>query len=378
MRRALATIGLVAVGAFPAALGAAPAEAHPAPAGPPAAASVIGGGAGSISEFPGLALIVAHPRRGGPFTCTGTVVSPRVVLTAGHCVEQEGRLAANPPSVYRVVTGVADVEQASRANLSSVSRAIFYPRFETAKVQVDAGLLILSAPVTAPPVRLASAADPSAAGTPIAIAGWGLTAPAAKDGPTAFRAAGLTLKSPGFCKRETRRFEPLYSTAAQLCAVNAGRTAGGCFGDSGGPAVATGADGAPVEVGIVVAGAPKCDPELPTILTEVSGISPWVAGWIAKVERGAPPPPVPQASPPRLVLERAGELAAVALRKGFGDRFLAGTGKQFECGRLGWARARCKVSWRHGDRRFRGTVTISYRVDGYRVLTRASASITSS
>ena len=368
MRRGLATIGALLAGALCAAPASAVAAHGSAPAAP-ATTSVIGGRAASIAEFPWLAYI-AIKSADGPVACTGALVAPRVVLTAGHCVRTPERQNTYPPSLFRVLTGVSNLRKVTAANVSRISRVISYPSFETARQQVDAGLLVLSRPVAAPSLRLAGAADSGLlrAGTPISIAGWGQTTAENEVGPAILQSARLVLQSPGYCRQATRRFESFYSTAAQLCALDAPkRAASGCFGDSGGPAVATAADGTPVEVGIVVSGAPKCSPKQPNIYTRLAKISGWVAGWIATVERGAPPPPTPEASPPYLTFERAQELGGVALVKVFRDRFRNATEVRAACERLDWARVRCRVAWRSDERRYHGSFTVSFVVDGYEV-----------
>ncbi|HEX5376769.1 MAG TPA: trypsin-like serine protease, partial [Solirubrobacterales bacterium] len=58
-----------------------------ATASPGAQASIIHGDVASIAEFPSLAFIAARTGKDEGFACTGTVIAPRVVLTAAHCVE---------------------------------------------------------------------------------------------------------------------------------------------------------------------------------------------------------------------------------------------------------------------------------------------------
>jgi secreted trypsin-like serine protease len=357
------------------------AEARSPGTGAPATASVIGGRTASIAEFPWLAYIAVNGED-GVYSCTGAVVAPRVVLTAGHCIEKETELAPLPPTQFRVITGIADVSQATAANVSQVSRAVFYPNFETARLQIDAGLLVLQAPVSAPPLAIASGADAALikAGTPISIAGWGLTAPRANIGPAVPRTGELTLRSQAACRRGTRPYEPLYSPAGQICALDTpDRTVSGCFGDSGGPAIARRADGTPVEVGIVVSGGPECSREVPNVYTSVTKISGWVSGWIASAESGAPPPPTPKASPPYLSFELAKVLSVEFLAERFRSRFGRGTEKRAAgCNRLAWDRVRCRVSWHLGERRFHGSFTIDLEVDGYEVFPRAKIRVRSS
>src|SRR4051812_1443233 len=86
------------------ALVAAPAEAE---AG--ARASIFGGSAAAGEEWPWAAFILATDRKGEGFSCTGTVVAPTLVLTAGHCVEDILTGRHTPAAQYVVVTGSRDV-----------------------------------------------------------------------------------------------------------------------------------------------------------------------------------------------------------------------------------------------------------------------------
>ena len=211
----------------------------------------------------------------GSFSCTGTVIAPKVVLTAGHCVESEGEFVANPASSYIVTTGVADVREVTLANESTVSHAIFYPNFESARPQIDAGLLILDAPVAAPALPMATPSKPELRkpGTPITIAVWGLPDPKSEVVPKVLRAAeGLKLQSTGFCQQHIPDLPfdfPAFTPASQSCALDTpNHTVSGCFGDSGGPAIAHRADGTPVEIGIIVKGSLRCAPTQPNVFTQ--------------------------------------------------------------------------------------------------------------
>jgi secreted trypsin-like serine protease len=321
---------------------------------------VIGGRVASIAELPSLAFIRGKNLE-GPFSCTGAMIAPRVVLTAGHCVEKPFEFAANPPSSYRVLTGTAS--NAPRpSNVSRVSRAIFFPNFETSKPQTDAGLLVLSAPVAAPALAIAKPSDPGllAPGTAISIAGWGLTSPGAEEVPDLLHTGELAVQSVTYCRRHVRDpgALPRYTPASQLCALDRPRhRVSGCFGDSGGPAIAHRRDGTPVEVGIIVGGGPECSRSLPNIYTRVDRISSWVSAWVAAAERGAKPPVGPQPSPPFLSFAEAKRIVVGRLTRHLGPRFRRGTERQTHCARLAWERVRCTVAWRRGSTRHRASLT---------------------
>jgi trypsin len=344
-----------------------PAAAPAAQTPPSAHASVIGGHPASIAEFPSLAFIQAAEQPIGVFACTGTVVAPRVVLTAGHCVEDVESGALMPASGYAVATGIANLAEVKRANVSRISQALVYPGFKPSQLHGDAGLLILKDPVAAPPLPLASAADSAllGAGTPLSIAGWGLTDARAKDGPAQLQSGASVVQSSAHCRSHSARYYPFYSPNLQLCTEDsADHAVSGCFGDSGGPAIAQRADGSPVEVGIVSTGGPGCSPALPNVFTRVDQIATWVAGWIAAVESGGPAPPIkiPRAHPPLLSFERAEALSAIAFEEDFKYRFRKASEKTIRCGRLSKAKVKCGVSWAQGGNDYYGTITVYYAI----------------
>ncbi len=328
--------------------------------------SVIGGHSAAIAELPALAYIEGEDAI-TPYSCTATVVAPRVILTAGHCVEdiESGTIA--PPSGFAVATGIADLRQVTKANVSLVSQALVYPGFNPSKLQGDAGLLILATPTPAPPIALASAPDAGlvATGTKLTIAGWGLTSPKAKEGSPVLKAGETIVQDSTECKRQSRRYYPFYSGALQFCAIDRpGDRVSGCFGDSGGPAIATRADGTAVEVGVVSTGGPGCNRHLPNVFTRVDQINAWVASWVAAVEAGGPVPAIkiPKAHVPFLSVERTKELSAIAFAEDFGSRFTKSSEKQIRCRRVGKPKVKCGVAWYQGGNDYYGTVTVFYAI----------------
>ena len=335
-----------------------------ADSGSGAKASIIGGHSASIAEFPSLAYLVGEDATGA-FSCTGTVVAPRVVLTAGHCVENLEAGTLYPVAGFGVATGAANLKQIERSQLSAVERAVVYPGFTPSKLHGDAGLLILAEPVAAPPLALAGAADAAlyAGGTPIEIAGWGQTNPRVPGGPAQLQAGSSVVLPPEECKRRTQRYEPDYSPLQQVCAVDIpSKKSGACHGDSGGPAIARRADGTPVEIGIVSTGGPNCNLALPNIFTRTDYVASWVAGWIAATETGTPAPALAKLRQhlPFLSIARARELSAAAFEQEFNRHFLRSTDRQIRCIQLAKARVKCAVAWFQGGDDYYGTISTKY------------------
>jgi len=329
-------------------------------------ASVVEGRPVKIAEYPWLAYVEGGLDGGFfSFSCTATVIAPRVVLTAGHCVEDLESEVLIPASGYSVATGVADHRHIPAAHLSKVSRVLLYPHFSPTYIHGDAGLLILAKPTAAPPIQLAGAADAGllAAGTPIEVSGWGLSDYEREREPALPRVGGLVVQAPGRCRTNATDLHRHFSPALQLCALDSPDfKTSGCFGDSGGPAIAHRADGTPVQIGIVSAGGFECEPRVPNLYTRVDRVSQWAYEWVAAVETGAPSPPVPPLPPPTM---HQLEARILALR-GLGEDFVKTRRPAFEesiaieCSRGARSRFRCHVRWRRGDARYFGSIFVLY------------------
>ncbi|HET9198651.1 MAG TPA: serine protease, partial [Solirubrobacterales bacterium] len=303
---------------LPAILGAAMlALALCAPAGAAASgdaqASIIGGSPATIEQFPYLAYIEAGNKRSG-FACTGTVVAPRVVLTAAHCVENVETGTFSTPAEYTVATGVANPKQAQPENVFEVVATHVFPSFDPGVVHGDAAVLILSRPTSAPALALAGPAEAALyeGGATVAVAGWGVTGANNRQAPATMRTTTMTVQKDSTCARKTKGFYKDYSGAVQLCLLSTPKkTSGTCFGDSGGPAVATRPDGTPVELAVISVVGPLCSPQTPNVLTRVDYVSAWVGEWIAATETGAPAPFVDPAAPLPPMKKSTGEEFAI-------------------------------------------------------------------
>ncbi|HEX3342987.1 MAG TPA: trypsin-like serine protease, partial [Polyangiaceae bacterium] len=108
--------------------------------------------------------VVAIVGAPGTTGCSGTVVAPHLVLTAGHCtvplVVQGGRVVFGP-------------SLAGATSSIPIARAVAHPRFDLATLTNDVGVLVLSSAAPAAPVAMGSGAP--ASGSTVRIVGWGLT-----------------------------------------------------------------------------------------------------------------------------------------------------------------------------------------------------------
>jgi secreted trypsin-like serine protease len=134
--------------------------ASTATAKPRAHSSVIGGTPADLQQW-GFTAAVLTPTT----LCTGTVISPTRVLTAGHCV-------GNPLTMVVRTNSTSAFTGGEALPVASVAFAPGYAHgFEN-----DLAILALKTPTTAPPIPIASAAEDAAytqPGAPLAVAGFG-------------------------------------------------------------------------------------------------------------------------------------------------------------------------------------------------------------
>jgi secreted trypsin-like serine protease len=257
-------------------------------------AAIVGGTPASEDTFPWLAFIVYKSGGESLFSCTGTVVAPNVVLTAGHCAESVETGEVHEPSSYTVITGNVQWTASAR-QVSSVSRVIVYPGFDRGTLSGDAALLVLSTPTTAPPITLASAtSDPPIlkAGTAGIVAGWGKSTPEQQTTTERLQWADTVVQQTAYCERDAKPFD----SEDELCAIDApGDEAGICFGDSGAPLFARNPTGSGVvELALASHLYGQCSTTRPAVYTRADLIAPWVGEWIAAVAPALAPVPALQ------------------------------------------------------------------------------------
>ncbi len=334
-----------------------------AAAEPTAQASIVGGRAGSIAEFPFLSFIEAREGKHG-FACTGSVVAPRVVLTAAHCVEDLDRGGLTPAKQYALATGVTSPEEAQAENIFHVTEAHVFPGFDPGTIHGDAGVLILDRPTTAPALALAGSGDSAlyAGGATVQLAGWGLTGPKANEEPSGLRTTSMVVEAPAFCKAKTHGYFSPFSPTAQMCTLDLpSKKSGGCFGDSGGPTIGQRTDGTLVELGIISTGGDACSTKRPNVMTRTNLVSSWVAEWIAATEAGAPQPVIDPGTPLPQMTDRAAQIFAVStLQDQFGKRFERAKRIAGGCRRAGRTRFKCEIAWISGRFVYGGTVSPFY------------------
>lgn len=165
---------------------AAPAVTHAEPHGPhasapatsegthvptptPGAAPVIGGADAPAGKWPDVAAVNFAGQQG----CTGTLIAPTVVLTAGHC---------NGTDLDSVIIGTSSLARAAEGETITVAKRIEYPSSQTT---IDVTALVLSRASTREPRKIATgwASLEIKNGASIQIVGYGAVD---RNGPVPF------------------------------------------------------------------------------------------------------------------------------------------------------------------------------------------------
>jgi hypothetical protein len=177
--------------------------------------AVVGGGNASPGEYPSVAEVTF-----GPFLCTGTLITPDWVLSAGHCGSITGAAVASPaswpPQLINVrIGGVTQSDGEQR----SASQVIVHPNY-LATSGYDISLIRLSQSSTMAPTQVAGAGERSiwTAGTLETIVGWGATEEGG-DLPDNLQEARVPITTDAYCAGAYSDFDP----ATMVCAGFPGR-----------------------------------------------------------------------------------------------------------------------------------------------------------
>jgi trypsin len=232
--------------------------------------AVVGGNDASPGEYPSVAEITF-----GPFLCTGTLITPNWVLTAGHCSNITAGTVASPASwpPQLISVRVGGVTQSDGERLG-VSRVVMHPDYLLTS-GYDISLLQLSSSSTMAPTQVAGAGERSiwTAGTMETIVGWGVTSEGGSQ-PDRLQEAQVPITTDSYCAGVYRDFDP----QTMVCA---GFPQGGvdtCQGDSGGPMFGRASAGALRIVGTTSFGEGCARPGKPGVYGRVGDdtLRPWI------------------------------------------------------------------------------------------------------
>lgn len=185
-----------------------------APAPDSEATPIIGGTAVPPGKWPDTVAVI-----GNMGSCTGTLIAPDVVLTAGHCAQGMTQVIANTTN-YAQAGGV-------RSTIKSITA---YPNWETS---YDIAVVVLNTPITGVtprPIGTSCTFETFSAKPTVRLVGFGLTDNQAQGNNTALYEVDVPVTDP-VCTGNG--CQPTISPGGEF--VAGGGNKDSCNGDSGGP-----------------------------------------------------------------------------------------------------------------------------------------------
>jgi secreted trypsin-like serine protease len=280
---------------------------------PAARPKIVGGDRARLAHWPGQAVLRLHARsaRTSLYTCGGTAINDRWVVTAAHCVDElrrdlratfSDRTGKTLTGALEVILGVGDLDAIRDENVFAVEKVLKREGYSNAeKTGRDIALIQLKRPYAGPVSRLSleAATDPKTPpGAQLRVAGFGSLkyraatgSFRAPDGHT-YLAGSQRLLETAIPAVATSTCKARYPNAKiddeQLCA---GLELGGqdaCQGDSGGPLVAFDRRGCPYQIGVVSWGAGCAGAPDYGVYTRISQHAEWIRAAAGAVRAVAP------------------------------------------------------------------------------------------
>jgi secreted trypsin-like serine protease len=169
--------------------------------------SIVGGTA--TSAFPAVGALT---KNGSPF-CSGTLIAPRKVATAAHCLSGmsiSGMRFAFGPNAFSPTSSIAIVAIQP------------HPQYDAQNITSDIGVATLASDAPVTPVKINTSMDQSWVGKSLTFVGYGVTNGPTQTGVGTKRSVNIPVSQVG---------------STQFAYQTAGKNT--CNGDSGGPAFAT-------------------------------------------------------------------------------------------------------------------------------------------
>lgn len=234
---------------------------------------IIGGTDAVDGGFAFAAQITVHLGDKSAF-CGGSVLAPRWVLTAGHCVVDDDGVLFDP-SAFTVVAGTQELGSAEGESVG-VTNVYLHPDFFINTLNApynDLALLELTLPVTVDSHILPAEVSPLP-GTLATLVGWGTTTNDAVVLSETLQEADMPVVSNEDCNLEY----PGLINDATLCAGYIDREIDACLGDSGGPLMVE-VEGVCRQVGIVSFGLQECGTTY-GVYTRLSNYADWIRQFV--------------------------------------------------------------------------------------------------
>lgn len=203
---------------------------------------VVGGFVVIPGAFPWMASLQQGKKGSRNHQCGAALVSPNLVVTASHCLIEDGKQTR--PEMLSVRLGEHNIEEdvaEDAAEEYEIEQVITHPGYNK-QFQNDIAVLKLKGNVRfndrISPICLPYDSQlirtKSLTGNKAIITGWGATSYGGSSSPTLLQ-ANLKIVNQNFCKNAFQRY--LEITDEHLCAASEDFDKDSCQGDSGGPLI---------------------------------------------------------------------------------------------------------------------------------------------
>ena len=241
--------------------------------------AIVGGSDAGPGEFPSVAEITF-----GIFACTGTLIDPTHVLSAGHCANPTGEVFAAPASwPTEAIDVYIGSNKLGKGENIPVSEVVVSPEYlGLLNTRNDLSILTLERASTHAPTQVAAGSERSIwnPGVLATIAGWGVTDEDDQEPPDTLQKANVPITTDAYCESaypddEGWDFDP----ETMVCAGYPQGGVDSCYGDSGGPLFAATSTGARRVVGVTSWGDGCAGKKSPGVYARVADtkLRTWVA-----------------------------------------------------------------------------------------------------
>lgn len=241
---------------------------------------IVGGNTARNGRYPYAQISLATSA--GLHQCGGTLISPDVILTAGHCHGFFEQIRVN---IYNIKN------QFESFQMFRAERMHFHPNFDELWFRYDFLLLKLNGTVQGvDPVQLNSDDTIPSVGDSLTVVGWGLTDP---DDTTAYpdtlKEVDVSYITNDRCEGTTSKGQRLYQGYIfndMLCAMEDGKDA--CSGDSGAPLIRRGSTPDQDLVVGVVSWGNGCATDYPGVYSRLSYQYEWIKDLVCAISKAPP------------------------------------------------------------------------------------------